>query len=63
MSMIKLGSGGFSLGRPDGARLGKGAGVPGPYPPPAGYAWDYVTENNIRVTERNEPVVALVRAA
>lgn len=63
MGMTKLGAGGFSLGRADGARLIKGGGVPAPYPPPAGYRWDYVTENNIRVTERNEPVVALVRAS
>jgi hypothetical protein len=44
-----------------GVTLTKG-GVVGPYPAPSGYRWDYVTENNIRVTEAGTPVVAL-RAA
>jgi hypothetical protein len=50
---------GFSLGT---LTLAKG-GASGPYPAPAGYRWDYVTENNVRVTERGEYLVALKRVA
>ena len=28
---------------------------------PAGYRWDFVTDNGVRVTDRNVPVVDLVR--
>lgn len=38
--------------------IGSGA-VQGPYPPPAGYRWQYVTENNNRTTENNNLVVEL----
>lgn len=43
-------------------RLGTGGGAaPGPYPSPPGYAWAYVTENGVTVTESGSPVVELVR--
>lgn len=40
--------------------FGTGA-VSGPYPPPAGYRWDYVVSGSEMVVSNNEPVVTLVR--
>ena len=53
------------LGRVGMPTLSKGVGASNyaPNPAPSGYRWDYVTENGVRVTEKSEPVVALVRAA
>lgn len=42
---------------------GGGAARYAPYPAPSGYRWDFVTEDGVRVTQDNEPVVDLVRAA
>lgn len=33
------------------------------HPAPTGFRWDFVTSNGVRVTQDNEPVVALVRVA
>lgn len=44
-------------------RRGGGAARYAPYAAPAGWRWDFVTEGNERVTQNNEPVVDLVRAA
>jgi hypothetical protein len=38
----------------------RGAFTP-PYSPPAGYRWDYVTEDGGLVLDRNDPVMELVR--
>lgn len=32
------------------------------YPPPDGFRWDFVTQNNLTVTQNGVPVVDLVRA-
>jgi hypothetical protein len=58
---LKTGQTSLRFGQTSASSLWKG-GVVGPYPAPSGYRWDYVTENNIRVTEAGTPVVAL-RAA
>lgn len=39
------------------------AGVPGPYPAPSGYRWDFVVERNVPATETNQRVVELKRIA
>jgi len=40
---------------------GAGAAYYASSPAPAGFRWDFVTQNGARVTQDNEPVVALVR--
>lgn len=43
-----------------------GGSVPAPYPPPAGYQWEYVTERTAtdpNVYENGERVVELTRIA
>lgn len=56
---------GISFSLPGVAALNKGVGASSfaPYPAPTGWRWDFVTEDGVRVTEDNEPVVDLVRAA
>lgn len=41
---------------------GVGASAYAPFPAPAGYRWDFVTYDGVRVTYNGEPVVALVEA-
>lgn len=50
-----------SLGLSIDLGLHAGLGIIGPYQAPAGYAWAYVTENGVTVTESGWPVVELVR--
>lgn len=40
---------------------GGGAAAYASHPAPDGYRWDFVTQDGVRVTYLNEPVVALVR--
>ncbi|MDB5582858.1 MAG: hypothetical protein JWR80_8034 [Bradyrhizobium sp.] len=63
-----LGGGGAQFGNPAfrsgdraGLSAGTGGGASGPYPPPFGYRWEYITENGIGATESGQPVVELVR--
>jgi len=43
--------------------LSPSKGVGGPYAPPAGYRWAYVTENGATVTEDGSPLVELERTS
>ena len=45
------------------ATLSKGVGAAAyaSGPAPAGYRWDFVTDNGVRVTDGGEPVVDIVR--
>jgi len=42
---------------------GVGAAQYASHPAPAGYRWDFVTDNGVRVTDGNQPIVDLVRTA
>lgn len=56
---------GISLSLPGVAALNKGGGASrfAPYPAPAGFYWDFVTQDGERVTEGGEPVVDLMSRA
>lgn len=45
------------------ADTGGGANRWAPYPAPAGYYWDFVTEDGSIVTQDNEPAVELMKRA